>query len=115
MTTPTASGPTWPNSHYGPFGAAKIEARGLAHLVAHGASVEAVRELIAVSPELEAELPRDAELVAGQYPGDAERMLAIIAWRREVLAGFVSTGVKGSHFCQSKGNRVLKASSAGRR
>jgi len=75
-------------SQYGPFGAARIEARGLAHLVEHGTSVEAVRELIAVSPQMEAQLRRDAELVAGRYPEQAKQILGMIAWRREVLAEF---------------------------
>jgi len=37
---------------------------------------------------MEAQVRRDAELVAGRYPEEAERMVRMIAWRREVLAEF---------------------------
>jgi len=46
--------------------------------------VEAVREFIAVSPEIQTQLRRDAE----RHPRDAERILSMIAWRRQVLAEF---------------------------
>ena len=75
-------------SHYRPFGAATIEARGLAHLVEHGTSVEVVRDLITVSPQMEAQLRRDAELLTERSPGEAQHLLAMIAWRRQVLAEF---------------------------
>jgi len=70
------------------FGPARTEARCLTRLVEHGTSPESVRNLITVSPQMEAQVRRDAELVAGRYPEEAERMVRMIAWRREVLAEF---------------------------
>jgi hypothetical protein len=43
------------------FPSARIEAERLACLIEHRTTAAAVRELIAVSPEMEAQLRRDAE------------------------------------------------------
>jgi len=69
---------------YDPFGPARTEARCLTCLVEHGTSVETVRDLISISPEVETELRRDA----ARHPQEAERILAMIAWRRQVLPEF---------------------------
>jgi hypothetical protein len=104
MTMPTASGPTWPNSRYGPFGAARTEARGLTRLVEHGRSPESVRNLVTVSPQIEAELHRHAARVAGRYPEEAQHLLGMIAWRRQVLVEFdrllqeEAAGASNAHF-----------------
>jgi len=67
-----------------PFPLARTEARGLVHLVEHGTSTEAVRDLITVSPQMEAQLRRDAE----RHPREAKHIFDMIAWRRQVLAEF---------------------------
>jgi hypothetical protein len=61
---------------YDLFGLARTEARCLAHLVEPGTSVEAVRDLIRIPPEMEMQLRHDPEVAA------------IIAWRQEVLPEF---------------------------
>src|SRR5574337_926426 len=80
---------TNPSNHRcNPFPLATTEARGLAHLVEHGTTVEAVHDLINVSPQMEAQLRRHAELLAGRYPKEAQYTLGMIAWRRQVLVEF---------------------------
>lgn len=66
------------------FGPARTEARCLTRLVEHGTSPESVRNLITVSPQMDAQLRRDAE----RHPREANHFLDMIAWRKQVLAEF---------------------------
>jgi len=64
--------------------------RRLACLVGRkGTKAEAVHDLIDISPEIETQLRRDAELSrSAGSPAAARRLLAMIAWRKQVLAEF---------------------------
>jgi len=98
------------------FGSARTEARCLTRLVEHGASVEAVRELIRIPPEMETALRRDAELAAARHPQEAERILGMIGLaptgpgrvrpatprssRRHVLGRHAACGLRSSQFAR---------------
>lgn len=67
------------------------EAQALARMVGRNGpttTLAALRELIDISPETEADLRRHAQEIKERFPDEARLVLEVIRWRKAVLAKF---------------------------